>query len=406
MLGFVGRPAAAQPVVAETPLQSPQPTAAEAVPQEPVPQDLAETPLSEMLQLHGYGNWRSGITDGDNEYLYGAERGRFDSASFTLVLHATPFKFLRLVAAQEVGIDGLGEELEVELDYVFADLTVSDWLDLIVGVGPFPSGVFTEIYDVGTLRPFLALPQGIYGFNGALGENLMGIQVRFHAPLGSVAGIELLLFGGAAQFESKLPFLVYELESDASAAELEALDEDETEGLSHLVGARAVLQTPLEGLALGVSGYIGDSDEENELRPEAEDELHAVVTGFATFIDEPITLRLEYLYGALEGAQLHAAYLEATYELTAEWHIALRGDLARFELPEDPRGAESLTEHLDFAFGLSYWIGSDFTVQAAYHFVLGNLYAHPEGEALFEAVQDDALEKRTHYAELGMAFSF
>ena len=370
------------------------------------PAESDETPLEARLQLHGYGNWRSGITSGENAYLFGDEKGRFDSASFTLVEHASPWRFLRFVASQEIGVEG-ADEFEVELDFVFVDWTITDWFALMLGVGPFPVGLSTEVYDVGTVRPFLALPQSVYGFSGALGENLKGIQLRFDTDVGEAGNLELTVFGGAAEFEARLPFAVFAFDDDPSEEQLELLDEEELEGVPRLIGGRVLLRSAIEHLDLGVSGYAGEADESGELIAESGEEGHQVVSAFVSYSPEPFSVRLEYLYGHLEGTKLHAGYLEADYYLTAEWQLAARADLARFELEDAPGGElKSLTEHLDLALGVAYWVAPEFAVKAAYHFVVGNLYARPEAEGLYEAVQEGELDDDTHYGELGMAFSF
>lgn len=400
-----------------TDIPSPSTAATEAVPPAETPSiplaeeappisESEETSLSDVLQIHGYGGWRAGITDSDNEYLFGEKKGRFESATFSLVVNATPFRFLRLVAAQEIGIGELGTEPDLELDFAFAELTITDVLKVKIGVGPFPVGLSTEIYDVGTLRPFLALPQSVYGFSGVLGENLMGIQVHLNLPLGGTAELDLTIFGGAAQFGSRLPFAVLSLGSGASAEDAAALAEEDVEAVPHLVGARAILQTGIDGLSIGASGYVGDNDEEFATREESWGSQHKAINGFLVFETDTLRLQLEYLFGDLGGATLNGGYVEARYILSSAWQIAARGDFASFDPDESTRRADSLTRHVDVALGLSYWVSTDFTLQAAYHYVMGNLYAHPAADLLYTAVQNRSLNDRTHYGELGMAFSF
>src|SRR6202171_944996 len=109
--------------------------------------------------LHGYGTWSYGRTNA-NEYLGGSPGGDFRTASFAANITAVMGEHLRVVAQSEFN-ESAGA-LETELDYAFAEWRFSDALRLRVGKARLPFGISTEVHDVGTLRPFLALPQAVY----------------------------------------------------------------------------------------------------------------------------------------------------------------------------------------------------------------------------------------------------
>ena len=66
-------------------------------------------------------------------------------------------------------------EVDLELDFAFASWKFSDQAVLKAGSVKLPFGIWTEVFDVGTVRPFLDLPQGIYGPVGTVGERYQGI---------------------------------------------------------------------------------------------------------------------------------------------------------------------------------------------------------------------------------------
>ena len=64
------------------------------------------------VQIHGFGGWAYGETDG-NAYLVGTEEGRYDNADFALNVTAEPMENLSIVAqirdilSVDVEMDGL-----------------------------------------------------------------------------------------------------------------------------------------------------------------------------------------------------------------------------------------------------------------------------------------------------------
>ena len=122
---------------------------------------------AERVQLHGFGSWAYGRTDG-NDYLAGSDGGRYDDASFTLNLVAAPVDHLRIVGQPDWRDEPEGTH--IKLDYAFAEWTFSDKLHLRAGKVKQPFGISTEVFAVGTLRPFTELPQAVYGPAGLVGE--------------------------------------------------------------------------------------------------------------------------------------------------------------------------------------------------------------------------------------------
>jgi hypothetical protein len=127
--------------------------------------------LGDAVNIHGYGGWAYGKTDG-NIYLDGDKEGSYDNANFALNVTATPSERLTIFSQFEIRVDEDGEE--IELDFAFADWRLGGTSHFRIGQVKQPFGIYTELFDVGTLRPLLDLPQGIYGPQGIVAEAYRG----------------------------------------------------------------------------------------------------------------------------------------------------------------------------------------------------------------------------------------
>ena len=110
--------------------------------------------------LHGFGGDAYGNTDA-SRYTVGSASGEYQSAQLALVTIADVSD--RLQVSAQVFWKQLPDQSTTELDYAFAEWRFSDSLRLRAGRAKQPFGGYTEIFDVGTVRPFYALPQGVYG---------------------------------------------------------------------------------------------------------------------------------------------------------------------------------------------------------------------------------------------------
>ncbi len=131
------------------------------------------------IHLHGFGSVAAGETNG-NHYMVAAEEQEIEHSSFALNLAAEPIENLKINAQVEwVTDDG---EVEIERDYAFAEWSVSKALRFRFGEAQHPFGLYTEIFDVGTLRPFVKLPQGLYGPAGFAAEFYRGAGITGNVP--------------------------------------------------------------------------------------------------------------------------------------------------------------------------------------------------------------------------------
>lgn len=209
----------------------------------------APVPAAELgsgqLSVNGFGSWAAGYTN-RNAYQTGSVPGRWDSADFALDVTAQPHE--RLAIAAQVFFQGgsRGGDLSGRIDWAFASWRFSDAVTLRVGKVKQPFGIYGEIYDVGTLRPFQSLPAGLYGPADFLGESYLGAGLTgsFFSAGGWGLGYDLYA-GEVVVNEAELPNLV------AHPERFHPGDAIEVEEVSHgrQVGEQLTLHTPVDGLS-------------------------------------------------------------------------------------------------------------------------------------------------------------
>ena len=119
-------------------------------------QDLSE----QKVNVHGFGGWSLGRTSA-NRYLSGAPKEEDGHTTFSLNVSAELGPKLTVVS-QVFWRSGMGEH-ESSLDMAFSEWKCSDRAKLRVARAPHPFGLYSQVFDVGTVRPSPELPQSVYG---------------------------------------------------------------------------------------------------------------------------------------------------------------------------------------------------------------------------------------------------
>ncbi len=359
--------------------------------------------LGDRVQLHGFGGWAAGDTDG-NSYLGGEEGREYDTITFALA--ATAQVSEQLTISAQIFSEGEDEEIKTELEYAFAEWTFSDQLKLRAGLVKQPFGIYTEVFDVGTIRPFFDLPQGIYGPTEFQAQAYQGLGLTGRKELGGGWGLQYDVYGGEIGLDSteaSNPFLDFEDEAGEE-------DEDEDEGgakekLKDVLGGRLKFTVPGDKLSFGVSAYFGTPEEEEEAGEGDEDEVGPTHETYALnleYLTSDWVMRLEYAHreGGDENVEGRGAYLEVARYFKDKWQIAARYDWAELEA-DNSDIIDSLLEHEDRAISLNYWFNANLVFKLSYHLVEGNLFAVPE-----DLDEGDELETETQLIQLGVQFSF
>jgi len=283
---------------------------------------------------------------------------------------------------------------DLGIDYAFAEWTVSDAFKVRVGKVKAPFMLFTEIYDVGTIRPFFFLPQGVYQEIAAEAYKGAGLTGR----LLNRNGWELMydVYGGTLSLQPKRYI-------DTDTLRFAAV----TPTVDDLLAGRLLLRTPLDGLSFGLSTYSGDVD---FVAGDVDiSDMYTAVGASVEYISDRIWLSSEYLtQRRTSKLGIDVGYLDAAYYLTDQWQLTARYESADFSIPAiEVFYPKSFLEHREIAFGLNYWVNPRLVLKCSYHIVQGNRFAAPESVRDFlTAYQIRTFDKETHMALLGVQFSF
>jgi predicted porin len=348
-----------------------------------------ETP---SLAIHGFGGWAYGKTN-NNAYLGGLPDGDYRTSSLAFNVQSSPIEHLRITTQVEWQEDEHGSA--VGLDYAFAEWFFSDALKFRAGQIKQPFGISTEVFRVGTLRPFFDLPQAVYGEVGLTGgKAIKGVSLTGTAGLGPRWTISYDVYGGGVdQEEFVLP------ESFLRGARARVSTEFELESTRDVVGAHVVLETPVRGLRVGGSAYTGT---------EIGSARRAVFGLQAEYLHGPWSLRSEYAHETVTGdVVVTGGYVEAAYHFNDRWQAAAQYGRLTTDLPgTNTSVAPSLLDHTEVAMGLNYWFSPQFVLKVSYHHVEGNRLAAPEPENLAAQVSSGTLQTRTQLLRFGAQFSF
>jgi hypothetical protein len=354
------------------------------------------------VQIHGFGGWAYGQTDG-NAYLVGSEDGSYDNANFALNITAEPMDKLTVVA-QIRGEAVAGADL-FELDYAFANYAFSDQFNARIGRVKHPLGIYGEIIDVGTLRPFYYLPQSIYGPNGYTARAYNGVGIAGWHGWDSGWGLEYDVYGGQIEGDFVIPGLLTTVPELFLEPRMNVGFE-----VNQTIGTRVVVRTPVTGLSFSVSAYRGDDATHLEDLQEA---VREVIVGSAEYLDGPWSVRAEY--GSLKRGQDfegQGGYLEVAGRLNQHWQLAARWDTFEVTFPSTdfstlPPFFSQLLDHQELALGVNYWFGTKLVVRLSYSQVEGDRMAFlASSEDIQELLMTGELESKTNLFVFGAQFSF
>ncbi len=282
---------------------------------------------------------------------------------------------------------------------------MNDALKFRAGRVKHPFGIYGEIFDVGTLRPFHLLPQSIYGPNGftAKAYNGLGLTGNWSGDHGW--GLQYDVYVGEIEGDFEIPGLL-------SASQTLFLEPKVSLGFTvdDTLGARLHVITPVEGLNFGVSAYRGD--ERVRLVIE-EPDTRETYLGHLEYSTARWTLRSEWATAENEGNfEEEGKYLEVAYKVNKHWEVAVRGedwdvDFPNVDLSFLPPIVPQIMEHKDLAFGVSYWFTPGFVLRLNVHRTEGNRFAFVESpEQVGDALMTGRLEDETELFVLGTQFSF
>lgn len=362
---------------------------------------VAAQSTSSTIDIHGFGGWAYGKTDG-HKYSLGTEEGEYDNAEFALNVSAKPIEKLSVVA--QIRLESGSDQQQADLDYAFAEWAFNDAARVRAGRVKHPFGIYGEVFDVGTVRPFYSLPQSLYGANGFTARAYNGAGITGNVSLGGW-GVQYDVYGGQIEGDFETPGLL-------STSSQYFAEPSITFGyrVEDAFGGRLNVTTPLEGLTVGTSAYSGQAHTDLS---EVDTDKRDVYAVHAEYARDRFALRSEF--GHLKNGsdfEVDAGYLEASYRLTEHWQLAARWDQIDVALPGTniarlPKIFPQLLEHREAALGLSYWFSPNFVVRGSYQRTEGNRFAFPQtSDEVKAALASGVLDRNTDMLLIGAQFSF
>ena len=354
--------------------------------------------MQDYIQIHGFGGWGYGHTWNENNYQIGREDGSYNNSYFALNIAAVPYP--QFSVNVQTFWKTSEEGLEMDFDYAFAEWSFFQWLKLRIGKVKSPFGLYSEVFDVGTLRPFYMLPQAIYGTPGYATDSYLGLGLTGEYPFMEGWRISYDLYGGKYILQTYLM-------DDPLNPGVEALVEPMVDDM---VGAKIMLHLPIDGLSAGFSTYNGETEVyiggtmPDYLSPMFKRNMNYLF--LAEYVTDEITVRGEMLLNnPLEGddiMDIYAYYLEASYLFLEHYQAAVIYDRQHREI-ELGLPLEPPTDHEEVAVGFNYWFTPGFVIKMSYHYIQGNLFASPQNLTLAVI---EGMEERTDMFLLGTQFSF
>jgi hypothetical protein len=352
------------------------------------------------IDIHGFGGWAYGKTDG-LKYGLATESGEYDNAEFALNLSTKPVEQLSVVA--QMRLESGATDHQVELDYAFAEWSFSDAARVRIGRVKHPFGIYGEVFDVGTVRPFYSLPASLYGANGFTARAYNGAGITGTVPL-RAWNLQYDVYGGQIEGDFETPGLL------STAQEFFA---EPSIRFGYRVedsfGGRLNVATPIEGLVFGGSAYTGQSYTDLSSVDNAKRDVYA---GHVEYAVNRFAIRSEA--GHLKNGEdftVKSGYVETSYRLTDKWQVAARWDQLDVGIDVNfsrlPAIFPQLLRHREAALGLSYWFTPNMVVRGSFHRTDGNRFAFPDTSAeVLNALTTGVLEPKTNMIVLGAQFSF
>lgn len=379
--------------------------------------------ILDNVALHGFGSWAAGKTNNENRYFIWDKDGNYEHLEAALNIQAEVYDDVTAYVQGSFERTWLGTETDV--DYAFAEWRFSDMLTFRGGKVNAPFMLYSEIYNVRTVRPFFNLPAGIYHDAGAEAYKGIGLTGTFSPH--KDWKLQYDFYGGTMVQHPNRRISYQEAYYDEEYGDIQEnwYLEVPDQAVEQMIGGRIMVSPPLDGLRFGLSAYTGDQKYyENDSLTEYEQKWkneklfntleEPVFVGLsAEYISDRWELRSEYLLTCQDDPeyQSNKIYAEAAYRFTEHWQAAVRYEHNTVdEFPAQALLADfaSLMEHNELVFGLNYWFTPKLALKGSFHLVDGNSFAVPADDEEYMTGLSEGYfkDEQTQLFLLGLQFSF
>ena len=341
----------------------------------------AHAQTAERYSLQGFGGWAFADLSQDGRWAEAAtQAGEYNNYSFSLNLAAQPAEKLQIRSQAFWGQNLRGQR--ISLDYAFAQYTVAPEFRVRAGKSLTPFGLYSEIYDVGTLRPFYYLPQFYQGRLGLIPKAYLGAGITGTKGLGSAWEVGYDLFGGEMQFEE---FTMARLTGVDPETRLPVIAETDAR-LSgrRMIGGRVLFGLPARGFDVG--GGVIHIAEVTRLTPEGA-RVPFTTGPTATFLNGrvqyqrgPFAARAEVFQALTDQADVPSWYVEVSRRLGKRFQVAAQYEKTDLHLlPGDNTVPPPMRDHESIGAALNFWFSPEFVLKLNVYRVEGNLLNRPPG---------------------------
>jgi len=365
----------------------------------------------DRIQIHGFGGWAYSQTDG-NQLVFTDPDGLWDLWDFGLNISSNVTDRLRITA--QLYADQALQDGRVEIDFAFLEYRLSDSLKLRAGKVKHPHGIYGEARRAGIIRTFFNLPISVYGHDIFVSKAYSGLGVIYE-NYGDDWGIYAHGYAGKTdgflsitnQYAVVETVLGNEIPEDTPI--FAAFDS----GISDILGFYVAIETPVEGLKVGFSGYMGTFFLDFGPPVGEQGSEMDLIASFLEYNSDPFLVRSEFFYSDYNeiGESWYNFYIELGYKFSEQWQAVFRFDnqqgehdvnLSPLPLIDDTDPAFNM--HREYAFGINYFASPELVFRASYHMIDGLLFGGPEGG--WDSLRTGDYTGETNMLIFGAQFSF
>jgi len=235
---------------------------------------------------------------------------------------------------------------DVHLDWVFYQHQLLDSVMVKIGKVPIPHGIYNEVLDVGTLLPFYRPPSQFYGEAAFSTETVDGALISHVLRIGEWE-LRTDLYGGEWDFDYIIDGVISPVRSKSA------------------LGTQLWLQTPIEGLRVGVGGYRSTDLGVPILPPGAKETrtewLASIDADFDHFV-----VQAEYLASDAKSDYFVDYYLLGGIKLFQKIRINGMVEIANLDLPGFK---DNIKLQKDYAVGVNYAFRPNVIVKVEQHWL-------------------------------------
>jgi|CXWL01.1.fsa_nt_gi hypothetical protein len=356
-------------------------------PPEPTPLESVE-PGGPRLSVHGFLSQAYAVSSGGT-YLGIPPGGTTDYRKVALQFRYQMAERDRMIVQlrhRRLGDSPTQRAIDdVDLNWAFYQHDFSESTSVKVGKVLLPTGLYSELRDVGTVLPFYRPPFGYYGEVALSLETISGLVVTHKRPIGGWTVQGEAFVGGLRDVEFLQALdtvLVNPVRSDP------------------FLGAHFWIDTPIEGLRLGLGAFrFRGVGYQTLVFPPGDQETFVGYNASLDALFGRVTIQVEYLVVSGKQFRYPSPVIHLGYQATSKISVHAGLDRPEIQFRKDFPPLD-VTLQKDYALGVNYAVRADVVIKAEGHLSKGYLLDKPQVNPYLEG------PKRANYGILSVSVSF